>query len=186
MIEMALQKRANIFTGTRGTLAAAALSAAAMVSTFSGAAQADDARAQPVSLSTIQQCMPLLKSSQGTDINASSSAHGYSKFNPGSVAISIYPGADLEMSGVTAEQLGAALTNSLKSGGVDAECFVNNSHFENNGTSIAFHVHGLRISVDGEDTFNVHEIQQNPRILQYTRAEALMVKRHAGSLALAP
>lgn len=185
MIEMALGKLANIFTGTRGTLAAAALSAAAMVSTFSGAAQADDARAQPVSLSTTQQCMPLYKTVWGTNANASGSAHHYSELNPGSVAISIYPGADLEMSGVTADQLGVTLANALKNDGVDVQCFINNSHYDNNGTSIAFHVHGLRISVNGADSFNVHEIQQNPKILQYARAEALMVKRYAGDLALA-
>jgi hypothetical protein len=186
MIEMALEKLANIFTGTRGKLAAAALSAVAMVSTFSGAAQADDARAQPVSLSTTQQCMPLLKSSQGTDINASSSAHGYSKFNPGSVGVSIYPGKGLEFAGFKdAHQLGLEVVGVLRDAGIDAQCFINNSFFEDSGPSIAFHVHGLRIKLDGKDSFGIDQVWDDPRVLRAAYAEAKMVERHKDGLALA-
>jgi hypothetical protein len=138
----------------------------AMGLTFGGLAHADN-----------NQCAPLEKTSYGMELGASYSAHAYSEKNVGSVGISIFPGADLEASGFTADQLGTKLVSVLRGAGINAECFVNNSHFDASGTALGFKVGGLSIQIDGDDSFNMAQVQSDKRILKATVAEAKTAKQ---------
>jgi hypothetical protein len=120
----------------------------------------------------IQTCAPLERTNWDQVINASTTAHMYSQKNLGAVGISIFPGADLERNGFTADELGAKLVNVLKGAGVEAQCFINNSHFINSGTALGFKVNGLSITIDGDDRFNMGQVQDDKRILRTTVAEA--------------
>lgn len=85
-------------------------------------------------------CAPLLPAQNGFIMNASASAHKYSKNNIGAVGISIFAGQDLGEH--SPEFLGTVLVNSLRRRGVEAECFVHHKEMPN-GTGINFHITGL-------------------------------------------
>lgn len=158
---MLLEKFKN---SVKGPALAATLSVACL-GAFSTAVHAEDA-----------QCSSLKQNRYGHQMGAGSSAHLYSQQNVGAVGISIFPGADLEISGFTAHQLGAKLVSVLNKAGVKAECFVNDSLFENNGTALGFQIDGFSITVDGQDAFGMRQIQEDKRILRSAVAEAKTAK----------
>jgi len=86
------------------------------------------------------QCAPLFKNNVGRELDASFSAHDYSKKNIGAVGISIFAGQDLGQN--SPELLGTALVNSLLKRGVQAECFVHHKTMPN-GTGVDFKIAGL-------------------------------------------
>ena len=155
--------------------------ALATLLTFSSAAsntaQAEDAQAQPVVLQHASSCAPLEETNWGQTINASTSAHMYSQENIGSIGISIFPGADLQTNGFTADELGTTLVRALEDVGIDAQCFVNNSHFENSGTAMGFKVAGLSITIDGDNSFNLSEVLRDQKVLVAAINEAKTAKQ---------
>lgn len=150
----------------------------AMGLTFGGLAHADN-----------NQCAPLEKTNYGMELGASYSAHAYSEKHVGSVGISIFPGADI--GGEKPNELGTTIVNALRGAGIEAECFVNNSHYDSSGTALGFKVGGLSIQIDGDDSFNIDQVWDDKRILKATVAEAKTAKQLYASnqndtLALAP
>ena len=156
-IEMLLEQLRTVFRKP----ALAATLGAALVTGSSTAANAEEA-----------QCAPLKKTNWGQDLGASSSAHMYSEDNIGSVGISIFPGADLETNGFTADELGTTIVSALSDVGVNAQCYVHKTQFPESGTALGFKVAGLSIVVDGDESFNMAQVWNDGRILQSTIAEA--------------
>ncbi|WP_438729245.1 hypothetical protein ACR9YC_02135 [Parasphingorhabdus sp. DH2-15] len=116
--------------------------AAMLTMTISGGAVGQSQGASQPS----ERCSPLFRTSTGRQVDASFSAHDYSKKNIGAVGISIFPGRTLTMD--AAHTLGNKLVDALKHNGVEARCFV---HYDNGpkGTGINFKIAGLSWSKDG-------------------------------------
>ncbi len=114
-------------------------------------------------------CLPLETTQRGEIINAGTSAMIHSNANKGTIAISAFPGPDLHNN---PEQL----TNLFRGAETDADCFVNNSLFQDSGTSISFYVAGLPVSYKGQEEFGITQLRDNPAILRAVKAQATIAK----------
>ena len=93
-----------------------------------------------------ERCSPLFRTSTGRRVDASFSAHDYSKKNIGAVGISIFPGQDLPMN--SAHSIGMKLVSAFEQNGIQAACFV---HYETGpkGSGFNFKITGLSWNEDG-------------------------------------
>ena len=136
MIKMALQKISKSFGGMKGTLAAT-LSAAAMMSAFSGAVQAEKADFQPVYHNQYEE--PALVQ-----------AGDYGLADTKNIAIMVYYGPG---NGVTAEQVGEFITNLIKKEADLRQMDVVPAYFVEYGgapgIAVAYHVGGASIDKQG-------------------------------------
>jgi hypothetical protein len=90
------------------------------------------------------------------------------------VGISIYPGADSDKN--PPHFVGNQIVKALEKAGIDAQCFVNNTMFEDSGTALSFKIGGLSIKVDGDDTFNLLEVAKKPSVMKAVVNEAKTAK----------
>ena len=112
-------------------------------------------------------CLPLYNVN-GQTLSAEASAIQHSELYPGVIAISAFPGLDVQ-------EAPEALTNFFRSNDIDADCFVNDVAIKN-GTVISLYVAGNPVSYEGRTDFGIRELMETPAILRSARANAMMAK----------
>ena len=117
-------------------------------------------------------CLPLTVIN-GQTLNSGASAMGHSQEHPGTIAISVLPGPDMRDNP-------SGLTRYLRSVGNEADCFINNTYMEDNGTLISLYVAGQRVTYDGHTVFGIQELRDNPEIITVARGEAALAKAAFG------
>lgn len=104
-----------------------------------------------------EKCEPL-KEVNGHVLSAGASALSHSEENRGTIAISTIPGSDVG-------NVPEILAGVFKRKGVNAECFVNHTAFEEGGTQFSFYVSGLLVKYDGKSEFGIIDLKNNNEIL---------------------
>ena len=116
-------------------------------------------------------CLPLAESIsvKGLSLGASTSANIHSRNNIGTLAIAVFPGSDMY-------DTPAQLTTLLRNNGVKADCFINHIPLKKSGTVFIFYVAGVPVEYEGQMSFGIQELRDNPDILKAVKADSIMAE----------
>lgn len=155
-------------TFRRSVLGAGAGVAMAVVAV--GGAQAEDRTTLASATHQLSNeiCLPL-REINGISLSSDASARERSMEEPGTVAISTFPGADVTGAPTN-------LTNMFRNNRISADCYLNDSYFADSGTVFSLYVAGNRVEVEGENRFGILDLQTNPEIIRSAVNEARLAK----------
>ena len=113
-------------------------------------------------------CQPL-DEYKGITINALTSANIHSRNNIGTLAIAVRPGSDVY-------DTPAQLTTLFRNNGVKTDCFINDIPLKKGGTIFTFYVDGVPVDYEGQTSFGIQELRNNPDILRAVKAYSIMAE----------
>lgn len=114
-------------------------------------------------------CLPLeTVNGQVLSSRATAKEHSYRRKEEGVIAISVRGGPDMRDNP-------EKLTNVFRRDGLASECLFDPNMFQG-GSKLSLYVAGVAVEYEGETTFSIGDMRENPEILRTAKRDSLLAR----------